>query len=325
MSYIRKCWTGLISSIALFGGTAWAAPVLNAPADVAAINALEQQNAAQLDPNKLSANYALHAVVLDYMQPGLYQGRAAIEKSFAAELAPAKSIVPNIEESSIVTDGQFACDAMTSSFQFVLKNGKTGTMSLRQIDALEKIDGRWQVVQEDISAPMNPKTGLAVFSGLPVRGNAAFTPDVLSGPAVSPAQADAEIINWANVGLRAVGLQQAVAAYGPEEPDALLYGEMAPGNVRGIKEITAYYGPVMGTFNSVHLDLPLLKANADGLLGAQIDIQDLTLHLNNGTTRKILLHEIDCLHRVGSKWYSMEEMVSFPVNLATGKSVTTPK
>jgi ketosteroid isomerase-like protein len=301
-----------------------AAPVLNAPGDVSAITALEMRNAAQLDGHLLAETYAPHAVVLDYMAGALYKGRAEIEKSFTAELAPAKSIVPNMQEASILTDGKFACDAMTTSFQFILKNGKTGSMSLRQLDALEKIDGKWQIVQEEISAPMDPKTGMAVMSGLPVRGAMAWPADILAGPATTSTQADTEITAWFNKNARGIGIEAAMAPYGPGESEALLYGEMAPGNLRGKTEIRAYYLPVMGSYNALDLASPLLRVNSDGLLGAQIDTQDITLHLVDGKTRRIGLHQMDCLHRVGDQWYTVEEMVAFPVDLATGKSVTDP-
>jgi hypothetical protein len=230
-----------------------------------------------------------------------------------------------MRERSIVSDGHFACDAMTTDFQFVLKNGQTGSISLRQIDALEKIAGNWEIVLEDISAPMDPKTGMAELSGLPARGGMGWTQSILAGPAVSAAEGHDEILAWANAALRSIGLTNAMKAYGPGKNDALLYGEMAPGNVRGKPEIAAYYGPVMGSFSSVDLQLPLLTVNSDGLLGAQIDIQDLTLHLNSGTARRVTLREIDCLHRINGKWYSIAEMVSFPVDLKTGKSVMSTK
>ena len=127
--------------IACFAMPAIAATAVNAPTDVAAIKAFEQKNAEQLDGAALAETYAPGAVVLDYMTGGIYQGRPAIRKAVTALLAPVKSVSAKIREHNIVTDGQFACDMTTTDYQFEDRAGKTGSMSLRQMDVLKKIGG----------------------------------------------------------------------------------------------------------------------------------------------------------------------------------------
>ena len=92
-------------------------------ARAAAIKALEQKNAEQLDAAELAKTFAPDAVLLDYMSGGVYQGRAAIEKAASALLAPVKSISANIREQNIVTDGNFACNLLTTDFEFVTRDG----------------------------------------------------------------------------------------------------------------------------------------------------------------------------------------------------------
>lgn len=312
----------LMAGFMLMAGPAVAAVVWNAPQDVAAVHALEQKNAVQLDGAALAQTYAPHAVVLDYMTSGIYQGRRAIRKAVTAVLSPLKSVSANLEEQNVVTDGSFACDLMTASFQYVTKSGKAGAISLRQMDALEKIDGRWEIVQEHISAPMNQKTGMAVMSQLPIRGDVVWPADITDGQTVSPARADEEITRWTNTSLRVVGIDAVLPFYGPGEEEEAIYGPVFPGNLRGKAELRAYYAPSMNSFESIVTKTPVLKVDSDGVLGAQIDIQDIMLHLRNGKSQALYWRQSDCLHRVGGQWYGILEMSSFPVDLKTGKSAS---
>lgn len=306
--------------IACLAMPAMAAPSLNAPADVAAIKAFEQKNAEQLDGAALAKTYARHAVVLDYMAGGIYQGRPAIEKAVTAVLAPLKSVSANIREQSIVTDGNFACDLMTADFQFANKDGTTGAVSLRQMDALQKIGGAWQVVQEQVSALKDPKTDMAMMKDLPVRGDAAWPADMTDGEAVPPAQAKKEIDKWTYDSLRAVGIDAIMPYYGPGDDAVVMYAPIAPGNIRGKPEMRAYYAPSMNSFQSLDTKTPTLKIDTDGVLGAQIDVQDITLHLKDGKTQPLYWRQSDCVHRVKGRWYGLLNMSSFPVDLKTGKS-----
>src|SRR6516165_6132295 len=96
----------LATGIACAALPALAATPFNAPDDVAAIKAFEQNNAQQLDPGALAQTYAPDAVVLDYMTGGVYQGREAIRTAVTALLTPLKSVQATIREQNIVTDGK---------------------------------------------------------------------------------------------------------------------------------------------------------------------------------------------------------------------------
>ena len=312
--------TFLAAGMACLAAPALAATAFNAPADVAAIKALEQKNAEQLDVTELMKSFAPDAVILDFMSGGVYQGRPAIEKAVAGVLAPLKSVSANIREQNIVTDGNFACDLLTADFAFVNKDGTTGTISLRQMDAIQKIGGTWQVVQEQVAAPTDPKTNVAQMANLQVRGDIAWPSSLLASETVSPAQARKEIDTWTNVSMRVIGIDAILPYYGPNDGELAMYAPTAPGNLRGKAEMRAYYAPSMNSFASLETKTPILKIDTDGVLGAQIDIQDILLHLHDGKTQPLYWRQSDCVHRVGGKWYGILNMSSFPVDPKTGKA-----
>jgi uncharacterized protein (TIGR02246 family) len=294
--------------------------MLGAPADVAAIKDFEQKNAEQLDAEVLAQTYAPDAVMIDYMVGGVYQGREAIKKAVGEQLAAVKSVKATIREHNILTNGRFACDMLTTDFAFEEKGGRTGSLSLRQMDALQKIDGKWQVVQSQVAALNDPKTGKAVMNDLAVRGDMVWPADMQVGAPVAVNQAREEIDKWTYDSLRVVGIDAILNYYGPNERELAMYAPTAPGNIRGKTEMRAYYAPSMNSFQSVDTKTPILKIDTDGQLGAQIDVQEIVLHLKDGKTQPLYWRQSDCVRRVGGKWYGVFDMASFPVNLQTGKT-----
>jgi ketosteroid isomerase-like protein len=310
----------LAAGISCLAGPAIAATVLNAPADVASIHAFEQKNAEDLDAAGLAKSYAPDAIMLDYMTGGIYRGRPAIQKAVARQLAPIQSLSANIREQNIVTDGKFACAMMTTEFRVANKDGTTAAISLRQFDALRSANGQWQVVQEQVGAPKDAKTGMAMMHDLQVRGDTQWPADMTADDAVPRAQAKKEIGKWTYASLRVVGIDAIMPYYGPDDGEITMYAPTAPGNIRGKAEMRAYYAPSMNSFTSVDTKTPILKIDSDGALGAQIDVQDITLHLKDGKTQPLYWRQSDCVHRVGGKWYGVLDMSSFPMDLKTGKS-----
>lgn len=308
------------AGIACLALPAMAATPMNSPADVAAIKAFEQKNAEQLDGAALAQTYAPDAVVLDYMTGGVYQGRPAIKTAVTALLAPLKTVSANIREHNIVTDGRFACDMLTTDYRFEDRSGKSGTLSLRQMDALQKVGGEWQVVQSQVAALNDPKTGMAVMQDLQVRGDAVWPADMTLGAPMAPDQARKEIEAWTNVSMRVVGIDAIMPFYGPKEGEVAMYAPTVPGNLRGKAEMRAYYTASMNSFESVTTVTPVLKVDTDGVLGAQIDVQEITLHLRDSKTQPLYWRQSDCVRRVGDKWYGVLDMASFPTDLKTGKT-----
>jgi ketosteroid isomerase-like protein len=309
-----------VAAVACLSAPLAAETPINAPDDVAAIRAFEQQNAEQMDPAVLGQAFAPDAVILDYMTGGVYHGRAEIQKGMAAQIAPLKSVSAKILEQSTLTDGDFACTMLTTNYQVVMHDGSKASMTLRQMDALRKIGGKWQVLQEQVAVPQDTKTGLALLDDQQVRGDIVWPASTASSQTVPEAQALKEIETWTNVSLRVVGIDAILPYYGPGETEIAVYAPTAPGNVRGKTEMRAYYAPSMNSFTSVDTKTPVLKIASNGRIGAQVDIQEIVLHLKNGKTQSLYWRQSDCVHRVGGKWYGVLNMSSFPVDLKTGKS-----
>jgi ketosteroid isomerase-like protein len=298
-----------------------AAPVFNDPADLKAIHAIEEDLATQTSMKNLIKYYAPDAIVIDIFAPGYYKGTDQIYKAFEAQMSPIQSMQHKIPDVNIVSNGNFACAAMQIQFNAKMKDGKTNDIALRQLDAFKKIDGQWKIVQQHISLPVDPKTGMAVVNGpLPVRGPISWTKASFAGPAVPPAQAKAEIRKWMDVGALSTSLDMLMQYYGPSD-DTLIYDTFYPGELRGLKEIRNYYAAIMNSYNSIKVKMPEFSVDSDGSFGVQIDTQDMELDMKDGTKKYISLRQSDCMRRVNGKWYSFFEMISYPIDPKTGKAI----
>lgn len=292
----------------------------NRPAELHEIAAIENRIT---DPAKsigLADVIAKNAVVLGAFSPGIYQGREKVLQAYAERNDHLGNSHPKITEMSIVSTGRFACSALEVRYEpGAGADGKYPT-EFRQLDAFKKVDGHWQLVQQQISAPVDTATASVVKVALPIRGgldwrHSTFDPDRISSDAARKG-----INDWTDQALRVIGIGPALHFFGPG-PDVLLYGEYYPGSIRGSEEIRKYYGPIMNSYTSIDVKNPVYSVDTDGMLGAQIDTQALLLHMNDGTRKSISIRQSDCLRRVNGSWHSFLEMVSFPIDRQTGKAV----
>jgi ketosteroid isomerase-like protein len=298
-----------------------AASAVNQPADVKAITAIEEDLATQTSMKALLKYYAPNAFVVDIFAPGIYKGKDQIYKAFERQLAPLQSMTHQMQDINIASDGRFACAAMQLHFDYTTKDGKSSQASVRQLDAFKKMNGNWRIIQQHISVPADAKTGMAVMNGpLAVRGPIKWTDDPIPGPAESPAQAKVAIRKWMDIGSLAIGIDQLMQYYGPAD-DVLLYDAFYPGELQGLQEIRSYYTALMSSYSGIQVKMPEFVVDSDGSLGVQIDTQDLKLAMNDGSTKYISLRQSDCLRRAHGKWYSFFEMLSYPVDINTGKSI----
>ena len=296
--------------------------VFNSPADVAAIKQTEEVLATEIDIDKVMPLYADNAVVLDLFSPGLYQGKDAIRAGFAPQLAAIKSMAKTTPEMTIATDGRFACAASQIAYQTVMKDGSSFAMNVRELDALKKVDGKWLVVEQHLSFPIDPAT-LTAQSTAPIQPRTlTWSAHPLAPVSTTPAGGVAEIKHWMDVGGASIGLAKLMNYYGPGD-DTLLYDAFSPKGLIGKKEIADFYSPIMSSYTGISLTMPTFSADSDGSFGVQIDTQHLTLTMKDGTTRKVALRQSDCMRRVGGKWYSFLEMVSYPVDVKTMKAQMT--
>jgi ketosteroid isomerase-like protein len=302
---------------------AGAAPLNNA-ADVKSITAIEQELARQPSMKNLIQYYADDALVLDAYAPGYYRGKKQIYAGFEQQFEQAQGFTGEIADMNIISHGDLACAALQLHFHFKLKTGQEGNLTFRQLDAFKKSGGKWLIVQQHISQPMDPKTGLGIADArMPARGRLAWNAGTFAGPAVSPVQAEKEIKAWLEEGVLSPDTDKLMTYYGPSD-DVIVYDvQYPPGEFRGLKEVRDGFAPVMN-FTDPKVKILDLVIDSDGVFGVQIDVQDVTITQKDGSKRNFMLRQSDCMRRVEGKWYSMLEAISMPMDPKTGKAVTDP-
>ena len=136
--------------------------------DKAQIQALEQQLAvavAAKDLNKVMQFYAPgeDLFVFDVLPPRQYVGAAAWRKNFQEfyTTAAAGPMTGEISDLDVVTDGKLAFAHYTTHVASSDKSGKKFEMVMRTTDCLKKIKGKWLIVQEHNSVPVDLATGQA--------------------------------------------------------------------------------------------------------------------------------------------------------------------
>lgn len=297
-------------------------PEFNAKADVEAIKKVEDILATEIDIDKVMPLYADNAVVFDLFAPGIFQGKAQIRAGFAPQLAAIKTISKTTPEMTVATNGTFGCAASQVAYQTEMKDGRKFAMTVRVLDALKKVNGQWQVVQQHMSFPVDPATMTALTSAPVQPRTLTWSAHPLARATTTPAQAKAQIKEWMDVGGASVGLEKLMNYYGPGD-DTLLYDAFSPKAVIGKAEIAQFYAPIMSSYTGISLTMPLFAVDSDGSFGVQIDTQHLTLTMKDGSIRKVALRQSDCMRRVGGKWFSFLEMISYPVDPQNFKAQLT--
>lgn len=135
--------------------------------DEAQIHALEDRFAAAFrtkDVDGIMANYehSLNLVVFDVVPRGEYRGWEAYKKDWEEFFAPIDAITLfEIKNLTVNAEGNLA---YSYSFQHHLAKTKTGgshDVTVRVTDVYRKSGGKWLIVQEHISVPVDPQTGKA--------------------------------------------------------------------------------------------------------------------------------------------------------------------
>lgn len=291
----------------------------NRPADLAAITAIENRMANTADVDGLADVVADKAVLVDAYLPDVSRGRAGVLDAYRHYRTALAGSTGRFTEISVISTPNFACSASQIRFDVPAPGTGQGRAEYRKLDVFKKIDGRWQLIQQHISTAIDRQTGAVAAAPLAVRGPLPWDSASLSATALSPQDGRNGVIDWTDRGLREVGLESAMQFFAPGA-GVLLYGEYTPGNLRTRSEATAYYGPLYKSFSGLHVVNPLYEADSDGLLGAQIDTQDITIAMNDGSKPQLSLRQSDCLRQFDGKWQTFMEMVSFPVDRATGKA-----
>ena len=152
---------GAIALGAVLAGPAFA---LAAPSDKAQIETLEKQFATAVqakDVAKIMAVYAPEGLfVFDLAPPRQYVGQAAYKKDweslFAGTVGPVKFSVADLD---VTVVGPVAYGHSVQAMNWTARNGKPAAMVARVTDVYRKMGGKWLIVQEHVSVPVDLDTG----------------------------------------------------------------------------------------------------------------------------------------------------------------------
>ena len=138
-----------------------------ATSDKAAIEALEQSYSDAFNTKNVSAIMGCYApgkglFVFDAVPPREYAGWDAYKRDweglFAAYPGPVSTTV---SDQSITVIGPVAYGHNIQKTQFTSKDGSHTTAVVRVTDVYRKIKGKWLIVQEHVSFPVDLATGKA--------------------------------------------------------------------------------------------------------------------------------------------------------------------
>lgn len=143
---------------------AWPADAPAAPSDRAQIETLEKQFSAAVQAKDVAKIMALYApeglFVFDVTPPRQYVGWAAYKKDwqdlFAGMAGPVKFSVSDL---AVTTVGPVAYGHSIQTAHWTEKSGKPSDVVVRVTDVYRKIGGKWLIVQEHVSVPVDLATG----------------------------------------------------------------------------------------------------------------------------------------------------------------------
>lgn len=293
--------------------------IWNRPADIQAITEIENQLANSATAAHLTDLLADNVVLLGAYAPSVRRGRQEVIDAYRGQQKMLEGRKGQYSEISIVSTPNFACSASQIRYDGNA-GGEEGAKEFRKLDVFKKIDGRWQLIQQHISVALDRDSYRATEKSLPVRGALTWKDAKFSDVAIAPAAARHAIVDWTERALREVGLDSAMKFIAPGQ-DVLVYGEFNPGNLRTREEVTAYWGPLYNSFSGLEVESPVFEADSDGLLGAQIDTQNITINMKDGTRPRIAIRQSDCLRQFDGKWQTFLEAVSYTVDKTTGQAV----
>jgi uncharacterized protein (TIGR02246 family) len=116
------------------------------------------------DVNAIMANYAPgdQLFVFDVIPPRQYAGWDAYKKDFEDLFAGFPGpVTDSISELNITVIGPVAYSHRIESAEFTGKDGSKLNLVVRVTDVYRKIKGKWLIVQEHVSVPVDPMTGKA--------------------------------------------------------------------------------------------------------------------------------------------------------------------
>jgi ketosteroid isomerase-like protein len=137
------------------------------------IEALEKRVAAGIEAKNADAVMANYLpgdtlVVFDLIPPRQYTGNDAYKKDWAGVFAGcADSPKMEISDLDVTTDGKLAFSHSIQHFSCTDAKGNKMDMTMRASDDYKKAKGKWVIVHEHLSAPIDLATGKADLTSKP--------------------------------------------------------------------------------------------------------------------------------------------------------------
>jgi ketosteroid isomerase-like protein len=141
------------------------------PSDEGGIRALEARFAAAVvakDVGAIMKTYALDVFVFDVVPPRQYVGEAAYAEDWRTLFSGFSGPIHfEISDLAISTDGTIAYGHSIQRLSGADPSGHSVDMTARVTDVYRKIAGRWRIVQEHVSVPVDLATGKPDFTSKP--------------------------------------------------------------------------------------------------------------------------------------------------------------
>ena len=153
--------------------SASAAPALAASNNEAQIKALEDQFAAAANAKNLDAIMKVYApgkdlLVFDVVPPRQYAGWDAYKKDWQEFLAGFKGPIKfTVSDLAITASGDMAFSHSIQSVSGMDTKGKATEMTVRVTDVYRKTSGKWLIVHEHVSVPVNLDTAKPDMNSTP--------------------------------------------------------------------------------------------------------------------------------------------------------------
>lgn len=140
--------------------------------DKAQIEALFQQYVKAFNAKDTNGIMALYSskdlFVFDVVPPREYPSWDAYKKDFEGLFAAFPGPVENkLSDLSIMTAGSMAYAHNIQTVAFTAKDGSKVNLVVRVSDVLRKVNGKWLIVHEHVSVPVDLATGKAVLQSTP--------------------------------------------------------------------------------------------------------------------------------------------------------------
>ena len=80
-------------------------------------------------------------------------------------------------------------------------------------------------------------------------------------------------------------------------------------------------GAALQQLSGLEVESLVFEVDSDGLLGAQIDTQNINIAMRDGTRPRTAIRQSDCLRQFHGKWQTFLEALSYAVDKKSGQAI----